>query len=213
MYTSAMRNSQPQFMSAPTLCQFAKDGVWEQAWSFPSDHAPSLPELDRYLANRCEVAFEVFFGGAFFGARLSGTTPEVKAFSVKCLKAFSAQASFFDTFKREIGCPVLGQKPDFAEIGCVNAWRSMGAFRISDLQAASSGFELLWRLFEGSPVGCETDHAKAIEFAFKQPIEHWFGIPVSIEGGSNQVSRTLLLQTIEHAGQPCLASSLARVAR
>jgi hypothetical protein len=191
----------PQFMSAPTLFQFAKDGVWEQAWAFPRDRAPSLPELESYLANRTEVAFEAFFGSAFFGARLSGTTPEVKAFGLQCLKAFSAQASFFDTFKREIGCPVLGQKPDFAEVGCVNAWRSTGAFRISDLQAASSGFELLWRLIEDSPVGRDTVHAKAIEFAFKQPVAHWFGIPVSIEGGSNQVSKALLLQAIEQAGQ------------
>jgi hypothetical protein len=195
-----MHNSLPQFMSAPTMCQFAKDGVWEQAWSFLGDRPPSQPELDSYLANRTEVAFEAFFGNAFFGARLSGTTPEVKAFSIRCLKALSAKASFFDTFKREIGCPILGQKPDFAEIGCVNAWHSTGAFRISDLQAASAGFELLWRLICDSPVGCDTDHAKAIEFAFKQPIEHWFGIPISIEGGSNRVSRTLLRETIEHAG-------------
>ena len=200
MHPSAMRNSLPQFMSAPTLCQFAKDGVWEQAWSFPADRAPSLPELDSYLANRGEIAFEAFFGSAFFGARITGAAPDVKAFSLKCLKAFRAQASFFDTFKREIGCPVLGQKPDFAEIGCVNAWRSIGAFRISDLQADSSGFELLWPLICDSPVGCDTVHAKAIEFAFKQPIAHWFGIPISIEGGSNQVSKALLLQTIERAG-------------
>lgn len=191
----------PQFMSAPTLCQFAKDGVWEQAWSFPADRAPSLPELDSYLASRGEIAFEAFFGSAFFGARLSGTTPDVKAFTLKCLNAFSAQASFFDTFQREIGCPVLGQKPDFAEVGSVNAWRSTSAFQISDLQAASSGFELLWRLIEDSPVGCDTNHAKAIEFAFKQPIAHWFGIPLSIEGGSYRMSKALLRQAIEQAGQ------------
>jgi hypothetical protein len=197
MYPSATSDSQHQFLSAPTLCQFAKDGVWEQAWSFPRDRPPSLPELDSYLANRTEIAFEAFFGSAFFGARITGTAPEVKAFSLKCLKAFSAQASFFDTFQREIGCPVWGQKPDFAEVGCVNAWRSTGAFLISDLQAASAGFEQLWRLIEGSPVGCDTAHAKAIELAFKQPIEHWFGIPISIEGGSNRVSKALLRQVIE----------------
>jgi hypothetical protein len=193
----AMLDGLPQFMSAPTLCQFAKDGVWEEAWSFPSDRPPSLPELESYLANRGEIAFEAFFGSAFFGARLSGTAPEVKAFSIQCLKAVSAQASFFDTFKRELDCPVVGQKPDFAEVGCVNAWRSVGAFRISDLQTASSGFEPLWDLIEGSPVGRDTDHAKAIEFAFTQPIAHWFGIPVSVEGGPNRVSKALLRQVIE----------------
>jgi hypothetical protein len=191
----------PHFMSAPTTCQFAKEGVWEEAWSFACDRLPSLPELDAYLANRTEVAFEAFFGSAFVGARLSGTTSEVKAFSIQCLKAVSAKTSFFDVFRHHLGCPVVGQKPDFAEVGCVNAWRSVGAFRINDLQASSSGFEQLWRLIEGSPVGRDSDHAKAIEFAFKQPIEHWFGIPISVEGGSNLVSKALLRQTIEHAGQ------------
>lgn len=190
----------PQFISPPTMCQFAKDGAWEQAWSFPSDRLPSLPELDGYLANRTEVAFEAFFGRAFFGVRVSGTAAEIKAFSIMCLKAVSAQALFFDTLRHELGCPVLGQKPAFAEIGCVNAWRSIGAFRITQLRPAASEFELLWDLICDSPVGRDTNHAKAIEFAFKQPLEHWFGIPVSVEGGSNRVSRTLLYQTIERAG-------------
>lgn len=200
MYPLATSDGLQQFMSAPTMCQFAKDGVWEQAWSFPSDRPPSLPELASYLANRTEIAFEAFFGSAFFGARVSGTAPEVKAFGIKCLKAVSAQASFFDTFKREIGCPVLGQTPDFAEIGCVNAWRSVGAFRMSQLQPAASEFEPLWDVICDSPVGRDTHHAKAIEFAFKQPLEHWFGIPISVESGSNRVSKTLLRQTIAHAG-------------
>jgi hypothetical protein len=190
----------PQFMSAPATCQFARDGVWEEAWSFPSDRPPSLPELDGYFANRTEVAFEAFFGRAFFGVRLSGTAPEVKAFSIQCLKAANAQASFFDALRHALGCPVLGQKPDFAEIGCVNAWRSIGAFRITQPQPSASEFELLWNSMCDSPIGRDTDHAKAIEFAFKQPLEHWFGIPVSIEGGSNLVSKTLLHQTIVRVG-------------
>lgn len=184
----------------PTLCQFAKDGVWEEAWSFPPDRLPSLPELEAYLDHRGEIAFEAFFGSAFFGARLSGAAPEVKAFSLKCLKAVSAQASFFDTFMHETGCPVLGQKPDYAEIGCVNAWRSIGAFRLIELHPAASEFELLWAAICDSPVGRDTVHAKAIEFAFEQPLAHWFGIPVSIDGGSNLVSKVLLRQTIEDAG-------------
>ena len=35
----------PQFTSAPTSYQFAKDGAWESAWSFPSDRLPSHAEL------------------------------------------------------------------------------------------------------------------------------------------------------------------------
>ena len=190
-------------MSAPTTCQFAKDGVWEQAWSFPGNRPPSLTALDGYLENRTELAFEAFFGRAFFGVRLSGTACEVKAFSLQCLKAISAQASFFDTLRHELGCPVLGQKPDFAEIGCVNAWRSIGAFRMTELPPTASEFELLWSLICDSPVGRDTGHAKAIEFAFKDPLEHWFGIPISFEGSPNLVSKTLLFEaerTLTHWG-------------
>lgn len=190
---SITRDSLPQFMSAPTMCQFAKDGLWEQAWSFPGDCPPSLTELDDYLENRTELAFEAFFGRAFFGVRLSGTAFEVKAFSLQCLEALSAKASFFDTLRREIGCPSLGQKPDFAEIGCVNAWRSIGALRMTELPPTASEFELLWSQICNSPVGRDTNHPKAIEFAFKNPLEHWFGIPISVEGGSNLVSETLLV--------------------
>jgi hypothetical protein len=193
-------DSLPQFMSAPTMFQFAKDGAWEEAWSFTSDCLPSQPELDSYLANRTEIAFEAFFGRAFFGVRLSGTAPEVKVFSIKCLKAASTQASFFDTFRHDHGCPVLGQKPNFAELGCVNAWRSMGAFRMTLPQPSASKFELLWDLICDSPVGRDTGHTKAIEFAFRQPLEHWFGIPICVEGGPNRVSKKLLRQTIERAG-------------
>lgn len=201
MVLSAMNDSLPQLMSKSTTCQFAKDGVWEQAWAFPSDRPPSLPTLDDYLDNRTEIAFEAFFGRAFFGVRFSGTAPEVRAFSIMCLKAVCAQASFFDTLRNEIGCPSLEQKSDFAEIGCVNAWRSIGAFRISDLQPAISEFELLWHAICDSPVGRDTDHAKAIEFAFKQPLEHWFGIPVSFEDGSNLVSKMLLRGALaSHSG-------------
>jgi hypothetical protein len=196
----------PQFLFAPTLCQFAKNGVWEDAWSFPSDRPPSLAELDDYLADRTEVAFEAFFGRAFFGVRLSGTPLEVKALSIKCLRAANAQASFFDTLRHELGCQVVGQQPDFAEIGCVNAWRSIGAFRMTQPQPFASEFEPLWDLICDSPVGRDTDHPKAIEFAFKQPLEHWFGIPISVEGGPNRVSETLLRQAL-------IASRLARVAR
>ncbi len=190
-----MLNGFPQFMSAPTSCQFAKGGLWESAWSFSSDRLPSHPELVTYLAQSTEVAFEVFFGHAFFGARMLGSALEVENFSIKCLQAVRAQESFFPVFHREIGCPVAGQ-PAFAEVGCVNAWRSVGAIRISGPQLALAGFEQFWRTVLGSPVGRDACHTKAVEFAFESPLAHWFGIPVSPSGESNQVSECLLRQAI-----------------
>jgi hypothetical protein len=192
-----MLDNFPQFKSNPTLFQFAQDGVWESAWSFSRDSMPSHLDLATYLAQRTEVAFEAFFGDSFFGARMTGSAVEVEAFSIKCLRAICAQESFFPVFHRELGCPVSGQQPTFAEIGCVNAWRSMGAVHISNAQLAPAGFEQLWLSVQGSSVGRDIRHAKAIEFAFEHPLAHWFGVSVSPLGESNQVSEFLLRQAIE----------------
>jgi len=191
-----MLADQPQFTSAPTTCQFAKGGAWESAWSFPSGRLPSHAELVAYLAQSTEVAFEAFFGPSFFGARIAGSALEVEEFSIKCLRAVCAQESFFVALRRELGCPVPGQQPAFAEIGCVNAWRSVGAIRISGPQLASSEYERLWRSVLDSSVGRNTHHAKAIEFAFEHPFAHWFGLPVSTPGEPHLVSEPLLRQAL-----------------
>lgn len=185
-----------QFASAPTSFQFAKGRAWESAWSLPIDRLPSHLELVSYLALSTEVAFEAFFGDSFFGARMTGSPQEVETFSFKCLEAARAQESFFPVFQRELGCPVEGQQPAFAEIGCVNAWRSVGAFHISDLQGASADFKQLWRPVRESAVGHDTHHAKAIEFAFEHPVAHWFGVPVSTRDGSHRLSEGLLCQVL-----------------
>lgn len=187
----------PQFTSAPTSYQFAKDGAWESAWSFPSDRLPSHAELAAYLEQSTEVAFEAFFGSAFFGARVVGSALEVETFGIKCLQAARAREVFFASLHRELGCPAPGQRPAFVEVGCVNAWRSIGALRISAPQLASVGFEQLLQLVLESPAGQDTRHPKAIEFAFEAPIAHWFGLPASAPGTPHPVSLALLSQAIE----------------
>ena len=186
----------PQFTSAPTSYQFAKDGAWESAWSFPSDRLPSHAELTAYLEQSTEVAFEAFFGSAFFGARMVGSAPEVETFGIKCLQAARARGAFFTCLHRALGCPVPGQRPAFVEVGCVNAWRSIGALRISGPQLASVGFEQLLQLVLESPAGQDTRHVKAIEFAFDAPIAHWFGLPISPPGTPHPVSQALLRQAL-----------------
>jgi hypothetical protein len=193
-----MFDSFPQFNSVPTLFQFAKDGLWENAWSFSRDDMPSHVELTTYLAQRTEIAFEAFFEQSFFGARMTGSTFEVEAFSTKCLRAVCAQESFFSVFQSELGCPELSQQPTFAEIGCINAWRSVGAVYISEAQLAPTGFDQLWLSIHRSAVGRDIRHAKAIEFAFEHPLPHWFGVPVSFHGQSNQVSEQLLRRALGH---------------
>ena len=186
----------PQFRLAPTSCQFAKGGLWENAWSFPGSRLPSHPELVAYLAQCTEVSFEAFFGHSFFGARMTGSALEVESFSIKCLSAARAQASFFPVLRRELGCPVPGQQPGFAEIGCVNAWRSVGAIRTSVPELAPARFEQLLQTVRRSSVGRDAQHAKAIAFAFERPLAHWFALPISTPGESNQISEGLLRQAI-----------------
>lgn len=186
----------PQFMSAPTLCQFAKDGKWEGAWSFSGSQLPSDSELVAYLAQSTELAFEAFFGDSFFGARMTGSVLEVETFGIRCLRAARAQELFFPVFRRDFCCPVSGQQPAYAEIGCVNAWRSIGAIRTSVPELAPERFENLMRTVLGSSVGRDTLHTKAIEFAFERPLPHWFGVPISSSGESKQISGYLLGQAI-----------------
>ena len=189
----------PEFLSAPTSCQFAKSGQWEKAWEFSPDALPSPLVLEAYIAQSNEIAFEAFFGHAFFGARKRGSAQELIDFCTKCLKAVRSKESFFDSFHLELGCPVAGQLPEFAEIGCVNAWRSIGTFKINSAQLPYLEFEPLWHSIQDSPVGCDLHHAKAIEFAFSRPLEHWFGLPISVAEQSNLISKTLLFQTLESA--------------
>lgn len=191
-----MIDSLPQFIIAPTLCQFARDGVWEEAWTFHAGARPSRSDLSAYLAGRTEIAFEAFFGRPFFGARFAGTPIEIEAFAATCLKAVGAQRSFFDVLRRELGLPSPDQPPAFAEIGCVNAWRGAGVMRLSNLERAASDFETVWQAASGSPVGRDNRHVKAIEFAFERPLPHWFGLPVSGPGESKHLSRALLREAL-----------------
>lgn len=189
----------PDFKSAPSSYQFARAGQWEKAWSFSPASRPSPSEFEAYIADSNEIAFEAFFGHSFFGARQRGSVQELIDFCMKCLQAVSSKELFFDTFRHALGCPVEGQLPDFAEIGCVNAWRSIGAFKIHSAQLCYLEFEPLWQSIHDTSVGRDLHHAKAIEFAFSQPLEHWFGLPISVAGGSNLISKTLLYKTIESA--------------
>jgi len=86
--------------------------------------------------------------------------------------------------------------PAFAEIGCVNALRGVGAFRVSESQLASAEIEQLWHSVQMSSVGLDARHAKAIEFAFDRPLAYWFGVHISTLGESNQISEHLLSQAI-----------------
>ncbi len=191
--------SVPHFVSTPTSGQFAKDGAWEHAWSFPSNRLPDEASVHAYLGDSTEVAFEAFFGGAFFGARFAGPASAIRCFADQCMQAMRAAhhgESFLAALSGRLQLGPLGEVLAFAELGAVNAWRSVGAFRVQDAGGALSDFEPLWATLESSPMGCDVRHRKAIEFAFEHPLAHWFGIPISAPNAPGKLSRALLVDAL-----------------
>jgi hypothetical protein len=176
-----MLTTSTEFQCAPTTAQFAKAGSWETAWTFDADRPPSDAAVIAYLDHCTELAFEAFFGNAFFGVRMAGTPAQVEAFAFEGLRALSASRAggFFEQMQQRFQLPVPGAPLAFAELGCVNAWRSIGTVRFDDPQAAAEAFEDTWQAVQASPLSNDTRHVKALEFAFDAPLAHWFGVPVS----------------------------------
>lgn len=185
----------PHFASQPTSGQFAKNGVWEQAWSFAADGLPNTASLQAYLGESTEVAFEAFFGEAFFGVRMAGSSSAIHSFGGLCVQAMQSANQgecLVAVLSGLLQRGPLGEQLAFAEVGAVNAWRSVGALRIPDPSGALANVESVWAALARSTVGCDTQHRKAIEFAFEHPIAHWFGIPLSTPDDPCRVSRALL---------------------
>ena len=194
----------PAFATSLRLAQFAKAGSWETAWSFSRAKLPSQAAVREYLAGASEVAFEVFFGDAFFGARFDGSAPEVEARSLTCLAALdgaSDGASFFAGLSRDEAFTGLGRNIDFTEIGAVDAWRSVGAFRAAAPREALRHFEDLWSSLAASAVAHDGTHKKAVEFACRHPLPHWFALPVSAPLPPYDLDRSRLREACEFAAR------------
>jgi hypothetical protein len=131
----------PAFQAPLTYAQFAKNGVWEEAWKFDRSAIPESQSILDYLNEAEEVAFEVFFGDAFFGLRFSGAAQGARQGAFACVKAYrlaSAEAPFFSALSTLLNVPSWGQTVLCAEVGAVNFWKSIGPYRLPDLQAAKS---------------------------------------------------------------------------
>lgn len=193
-----MLSTSTAFQGAPTTAQFAKTGSWETAWSFDADRPPTEAAVIAYLDHCTELAFEAFFGHAFFGVRLVGTPAQVEAFAFEGLRALGASrdGGFFDQMRQRFQLPLPGAPLAFAELGCVNAWQSIGTVRFDDPRAAAEAFDDTWQAVQASPLSRDTRHVKALEFAFDAPLAHWFGVPVSEAEPPFALSRTALRQVL-----------------
>lgn len=192
----------PAFSTGPHAGQFAKGGAWESAWSFLAGRPPTSSELDAFLAGSGEVAFEAFFGGAFFGVRWTGPVAEVRDRSRACVAAWEAAvdgADFFSRLSHLTGLRGWGREVAFAEVGAVNAWRSVGAFRAPEPAQALRDFDGLWEALQRTPLAAEAAHPKAVELACKVPVPHWFALPVSSLVSPFEWRRDRLRQALEFA--------------
>jgi len=192
----------PAFSSRPALAQFARSGSWETALSFDHRRVPTRASLLAFLDSTDEVAFEVFFGDAFFGVRLEGQASLVARLSSACVEAFSSSLdgnTFFESLQDASGWKGLGQTASFTEIGTVNAWRSVGSFRMPPPDQALLHLEELWPLICRTPLARDIDHKKALEFAYEHPVKHWFALPVSRSIAPLTISHAMLRQALESA--------------
>jgi hypothetical protein len=190
----------PAFKALPNLGQFAKNGVWEDAWKFPQHASPSPTALSDYLAGATEIAFEAFFGDAFFGARFHGEPRDVAHFSSSCVEAMRIAtdgASFFAHLSQNKFLCGFGEEIVFTEIGAVNAWQTTDAMKLGLPRDALQNIDILWPTLTSAPLAHNTTHVKAIEFAGLSPIHHWFALPISSTEPPFALNRELLVKALQ----------------
>ena len=81
-------------------------------------------------------------------------------------------------------------------MGAVNAWKSVGSFVMPEPSQTLIEFDKLWPLLCSSQLSLDVEHLKAVELAYSEPIEHWVGIPVSIQEAPYSLSKDLFLDVL-----------------
>jgi hypothetical protein len=156
----------------PHYLQFAKNGVWEEALKLEIPASKTI--LSDWLASASEdVALEIFFGEAsFVGLRLKPFHHEEELLhfcenpSIQHLHEIFAAPDLF-----------LG-KPYFAELGVVNAWKSIGAKILWRQGEAIPTIENVAELLADSPLWLQSKPL-ALELSYTKPLGHWRAVPVS----------------------------------
>jgi hypothetical protein len=152
--------------------QFAANGIWEDALRLEIPVNKAV--LSDWLATASDdVALEVFSGeAAFIGLRL-------KPFQHLSQLLHLCDNPSIETIRTIFAAPQLFRgKPDFAELGVVNAWKSVGAVKLWQQGKTIPTLESLEKLLENSILWTQAKPL-ALEFAYIKPLPHWRAVPVS----------------------------------
>lgn len=185
----------------PSTGQFAINGIWENTLAFKVQQPPSIDEIKAYLADRNELAFELFFGELFFGVRFIGTHAfilELCEHCLKCMSICSDVTSFIKAVANHTLCGELCHEVDYMEIGAVNAWKSIGAFRLPPMTEELVNTDELWSIISATPLVKDNKHPKAIELAYNKPLPHWLGFPISHQQPPYSLRKDLFLAVVQH---------------
>lgn len=168
----------------PSIGQFALNGIWEKALSFRVDAAPSIDELREYLAGGSELAFELFYDTSFFGVRFTGTPAFILELSEHCLKCMNIPVdlqSFITAVGKHDLCGELCHEVAYMEVGAVNAWKSVGSYRLPAPEQSLVNIDKLWSEICETQLVNDVNHPKALELAYTHPLPHWLGLPISTQ--------------------------------
>jgi len=188
------------FEDPPSIGQFALNGIWEKALSFEVDKPPSIDELREYLAGGNELAFELFFGASFFGVRFIVPPTFVLELSQHCLICLDNSldaASFITAVGNHNFCGELCHEVAHMEIGAVNAWKSVGSYRLPAPAQTLDKIDKLWSEICSTQLIDDVKHPKAIEFVYSDPHPHWLGFPISIQQPPYSLSKEMLRGVIQ----------------
>lgn len=170
----------PLLATRPTGAVFAKGGDWEKALQLSQSKLPKWTDLSVYLQDFDEVAFEVFCGPAFFGLRVGGGSKNAALFALRALDSFGRARSGIQFVEDMVRAGYVNAHARLKglELGAVFAWNSVGAFRLPPVDSALATWNDWWPSLRDSDLLRDDTHAKALELAFDENVEHWYGVPV-----------------------------------
>lgn len=187
------------FKNPPSVGQFALNGIWEKALSFGIDAPPSIDELKGYLGGGEELAFELFFDTAFFGARFTGSPSIVLELSEHCLTCLNNALdlnSFITAFGNKNFSGELCNEVIRMEAGAVNAWKSIRPYRLPTPARTLDELDTLWSELCATQLANDFNHPKAIELVYADPLPHWLGFPISTQQPPYFISKKMLYEVL-----------------